>query len=531
MKSLQLFCLSLCTVAALLCTPGLAQAAQQNSTALETPASVGDKTAASPDVLFIAIDDMNDWVGALGGKYQAKTPNIDALAARGMIFTNAHVPGTSCTPTRTALLTGMSPFRSGLYSHEIDWRKTPGVQDVTTLPRHFRNNGYRTVGAGKLFHAHTYTIRGARGQQDIKAWDDYFPSLQRQLTDEIYPADGQNKNRKIDNPARGGGVKTGWFDFHPVTAMDSAMGDGQVASWIVEQLKLPTDGPRFTAAGIYRPHLPWYTPAKYFDLYPQSEIKLPPYLENDRDDTAVKEEYNKEPGLGFDAMPRLSEPAPDKVLGALQAYLASISFSDAIVGEIIKGLDESGRADNTIIVLWSDHGFHLGEKDTWGKFTLWERTTHVPFIVVAPGITKAGSKSNEAVSLQSIYPTLTDLAGLERPKHVDGTSLRPLLENPDSNWDEVAITAVEYGSYSVRDDDFRYIVYKDGGEELYDHRTDPNEWTNVVSKPKYSETLENLRRKLPPVTEQKRPLPKEEDSKPASEKRKAAGATDSGKLK
>ena len=502
MNRRSLFFTFICVVASICASSfGQEKASHQHTVNTRKPSS-GRPTNQSdkPDVLFIAIDDMNDWVGALGGEYKAKTPHIDALARRGMVFTNAHVPGTSCTPTRTALLTGMSPFKSGLYSHEIDWRKTPVVRDVATLPRHFRNNGYRTIGAGKIFHAHSYTINGARGQQDTTAWDDYFPSLERQLTDEIYPVAGQT-----DGAARGGGTKTGWFDFHPVVARDDAMGDGQVASWIVEQLQSPSKKPLFTAVGIYRPHLPWYTPSKYFDLYPIDQLELPPYLANDRDDTASKKEYNKEPGLGFKAMPSLAKPVSNKVKRALQAYLASVSFSDAMVGKIIQGLDESGRADNTIIVLWSDHGFHLGEKDTWGKFTLWERTTHVPFIVVAPGTTKAGSKSNEAISLQAIYPTLTDLAGLATPKHVDGKSIRTLLERPDSKWDEVAITVVEHGSYAVRDDHFRYITYKDGGEELYDHRTDPNEWTNVVKKPEYADILAVLRQKIPPLTDQKLP--------------------------
>ncbi|MEM9368080.1 MAG: sulfatase [Planctomycetota bacterium] len=450
-----------------------------------------------PDVLFIAIDDLNDWVGALGGPYKAKTPNIDALAARGMTFTNAHVPGTSCTPTRTAVLTGMSPFNSGLYSHEIDWRQTPGVRDVATLPRHFRNNGYRTVGAGKIFHAHSYSIRGAVGQQDPNAWDEYFPSLNRQLTDEIYPVDGQS-----GGPARGGGFNTGLFDFHPLAATDSAMGDGQVASWIVDQLQSDGNGPRFTAVGIYRPHLPWYTPAKYFELYPLDGIAPPPYLANDRDDVAAPRDFNREPGLGYDVMPSLSGSMAGRAKRALQAYLASVSFSDAMVGEVIRGLDQSSRSDNTIIVLWADHGFHLGEKDCWGKFTLWERTTHVPLIVVAPEVTQAGSKCDEAVSLQSVYPTLCDLAGLELPRHVDGQSLRPLLEIPKSRWDEVAITAIEFGSYAVRDDVFRYIVYQDGGEELYDHRIDPHEWNNVVNEPHYSGILRELRQRIPPVKDQ-----------------------------
>ena len=454
-----------------------------------------------PDILFIAIDDLNDWVAALDGPIKAKTPNIDALAARGMLFTNAHAVGTSCTPSRTALLTGVSPFKSGLYSHDIDWREHPALSEQATLPRHFRDNGYQTLGAGKIFHAHTYYINGARGQQDKDAWDAYFPSLDRQLTDEIYPVERQTQGEVL-----GRGKRTGRFDYLPISATDAAMGDGQVVSWVSEQLTAPSDSPRFIAAGIYRPHLPWYTPEKYFDLYPLEEITLPPYLEDDRDDVpSWQVKASESQGLGYDGMPKLSDPDNAAVKEAMQGYLASISFADAMVGKLIKALDESGRADRTIIVLWSDHGWHLGEKDTWGKFTLWERSSHVPFIVVAPGVTRAGTRSHEAVSLQSVYATLADLAGLEVPKHVDGASLRPLLEDPSLRWDEVVFTTSEYGSYAVQDDQFRYIRYANGGEELYDHEADPNEWTNLAGDPEHAQTLEAMRQKAPPVDEQAAP--------------------------
>lgn len=454
-----------------------------------------------PDILFIAIDDLNDWVGAMGGPVQAKTPHIDALAARGMLFTNAHAVGTSCTPSRTALLTGVSPFKSGLYSHNIDWRKAEAMKEQATLPRHFRDNGYETLGAGKVFHAHTYYINGARGQQDVNAWDDYFPSMDRQLTDEIYPVE-----RQTEGEALGRGKRTGRFDYLPISATDEAMGDGQVVSWLSEQLAKRAAGPRFIAAGIYRPHLPWYTPQKYFDLYPMEAITLPPYRANDREDVPDWQSTASESqGLGYGGMPALSEPDATKVKEAMQGYLASISFADAMVGKLIAALDESGRADRTIIVLWSDHGWHLGEKDTWGKFTLWERSSHVPFIVVAPGVTRAGTRSDAAVSLQSVYATLADLAGLDVPKHVDGKSLRPLLENPEAQWNEVAFTTHEFGSYAVQDGQWRYIRYATGGEELYDHAADPNEWTNLASDPSYSERLAAMRAKAPSAQDQATP--------------------------
>jgi len=464
-------------------------------------AGEAETTPDQPDILFIAIDDLNDWVGALDGPIKAKTPHIDALAARGMLFTNAHAVGTSCTPSRTALLTGVSPFNSGLYSHDIDWRDDAALSGQATLPRHFRDNGYATMGAGKIFHAHTYYIEGARGQQDVAAWDDYFPSLDRQLTDEIYPV-----KRQTEGEVLGRGKRTGRFDYLPISATDAAMGDGQVVSWVSEQLAAPSDSPRFIAAGIYRPHLPWYTPKKYFDLYPLEEITLPPYRESDRNDVpSWQVKASESQGLGYGGMPKLSEPDSAAVKEAMQGYLASISFADAMVGKLIAALDESGRADRTIIVLWSDHGWHLGEKDTWGKFTLWERTSHVPFIVVAPGVTRAGTRTDEAVSLQSVYATLADLAGLSVPKHVDGASLRPLLEDPSSAWDEVAFTTSEYGSYAVQDDQFRYIRYATGGEELYDHSVDPNEWTNLAGDADYAETLTAMRAKAPPVDEQAAP--------------------------
>jgi len=450
-----------------------------------------------PDVLFIAVDDLNSWVGALAGHPQAKTPNIDALAARGMLFTNAHTPGAACLPARTAILTGVSPFNSGIYSQQGDWRQNPRLAGISTLPRYFRENGFLTLGGGKLFHAHTYNIEGFTGQQDYTAWDAYFPSLERQLPDEVFPAPGQTEGDAVGN-----GINTGHFDFYPTLTTDEAMGDGQVVNWVIQQLEAASTGPRFISAGIYRPHLPWYVPQKYFDMHPVEDIILPDYLETDLDDVspAYAELIGAEPDLDTSTMAWIKERGTRKWQEAIQGYLASISFTDAMVGNLIDALDTSGRADNTIIVFWADHGFHLGEKDTWGKMTLWDETTNVPFIIVAPGVTTPGSRSDEAVSTHSIYPTLVELAGLVRPDFVDGTSLVPLLRSPEMSWDDVAITTYgDYGNFTVRDDRYRYIVYSNGDEELYDIATDPSEWTNLAENRRYRSIKQDLAARIPPA--------------------------------
>ncbi|MBN4053800.1 sulfatase [Haliea sp. AH-315-K21] len=450
-----------------------------------------------PDILFIAVDDLNDWVGVLGGHPQAKTPNIDALAARGMLFTNAHTPGAACLPARTSILTGVTAFNSGIYSQVGDWRNNPRLEGISTLPKYFRDNDYLTLGGGKLFHAHTYAIGGMQGQQDVTAWDAYYPSLERQLPDEVFPAIGQT-----DGNAVGNGISTGHFDFFPTRTEDYAMGDGQVVNWITKQLEAASTGPRFISAGLFRPHLPWYAPQKYFDMHPVENIILPDYLETDLNDvpSVYADLAGAEPDLDETTMDWIKERGPRKWQQAVQGYLASVSFADAMVGELIDALDESGRADNTIIVLWADHGFHLGEKDSWGKMTFWDETTRVPFIVVAPGITTPGSRTDEVVSTQSIYATLAELAGLDRPEWVDGSSLVPLLENPDMEWDDVAITTYgDYGNFTVRDDKHRYIIYSNGEEELYDNAVDPNEYINLINDPRYASIRDELAARIPPA--------------------------------
>lgn len=447
------------------------------------PGLVFGQTAERPDVLFIAVDDLNDWVGHLGGHPQTKTPNIDRLAARGMAFTNAHSPSALCNPSRTALLTGLQPATSGVYGNAPDWRTVARFDGLPTLPRHFRDNGYRSFGAGKIFHAHSFGVDGFAGYNDLAAWDAFYPAIDRQLPDEIAPP----------NPPTNGNPVFDGFDWYALTAADEATPDGQVVTWITRQLAAETGSPRFVAAGIYRPHLPWYVPKKYFRMHPLDKIELPPYLENDLEDVP---EAGARGTFG-------SREAHEWVLEAdqwhagVQGYLASISFADAMVGRLIDALDASGRADNTIIVLWGDHGFHLGEKQRWRKMTLWEESTHVPLIIVAPGVTTPGSRSGEAVSLMDLYPTLTELAGLEVPSHVEARSLKPLLADPSATRDEPAVITYGFGNHAVRDERYRYVRYADGSEELYDHDADPNEWENLAGQRRYADLKAELAAWLP----------------------------------
>jgi arylsulfatase A-like enzyme len=339
-------------------------------------------------------------------------------------------------------------------------------RDIPTLPRYFRDNGYVASGAGKIFHAHTYGESGLTGYNDTTAWDEFYPDLDRQLPDELGP---------IDIP-RNGNPTGRSFDWAGLVAEDSALADGQVTTWVTERLKVGAGGPRFVAAGIYRPHLPWYVPQSWFDRFPLDEIQLPPYLEGDLEDVPEIAKRST-----FDAT-SIHEWVIEQNLwrDGVRAYLASVAYADAMIGRLLDALDASGRADRTIIVLWGDHGFHLGEKGRWRKMTLWVESLHVPFIIVAPGITQPGARTAAPVSLMDIYPTLVELTGLKTPDHLEGRSLVPLLNDPSLEWDYPTLATYGFGNHAVVSAQYKYIRYADGSEELYDVRRDPNEWTNLA---------------------------------------------------
>ena len=435
-------------------------------------------SAAAPkqNVLMIAIDDLNDWVGCLGGNPQVKTPNIDRLAARGMLFTNAHCAAPVCNPSRAAIMTGIRPSTSGVYENQQPMRKAPLLENAVTLTQHFRANGYRVIGGGKIFHG---------GYPDPASWDEYFPS--------------QQKNKPADpNPSKlpaNGIPNKAHFDWGPVDAPDSEMGDMKVVSWAAGELSKPQEKPLFLACGIFRPHLPWYVPKKYFDMYPLEKIELPSVKEDDLDD--VPPEGKRLALRGGD---HKVVKQHDQWKQAVQGYLASISFADAAVGKVLDALDAGPLAKNTTVILWSDHGWHLGEKLHWRKFALWEEATRNVFIVSSPGLTKSGMKCARTVDMTSIYPTLSEICGLTTPpKNLDGVSIMPLLKNPSAKWDRPALTTYERGNHAIRSERWRYIRYHDGTEELYDHTTDPMEWTNLASKPETAKVRAELARWLPKI--------------------------------
>jgi arylsulfatase A-like enzyme len=287
---------------------------------------------------------------------------------------------------------------------------------------------------------------------------------------------------------------TAQFDWGPLAVPDSEMGDMKVADWASNELAKQQDKPFFLACGFSKPHLPWYVPRKYFDMYPVEKITLPVVKEDDLDDVPSE---GKRLALRSGDHKKVTGHAQWKK--AVQGYLASITFVDACVGRVMDALAASPHAKNTIVVLWSDHGWHLGEKLHWRKFALWEESTRNVFIMHVPGTTKAGGKCVRTVSAMDIYPTIVELCGLASKEGIDGRSIVPLLKNPASKWEHPAVTTYERGNHTVRNERWRYIRYHDGGEELYDHDKDEMEWTNLADKPEFAKVKQELAKWLPKV--------------------------------
>lgn len=426
------------------------------------------------NVLLIAVDDLNDWVGCLGGHPQTNTPNIDRLAARGVLFTNAHCQGTLCNPSRISLLWGRRPSSTGFYSNRYPVSKEPGfLSSHVSLPVHFAGNGYKTLTAGKVFHSGT-NIR------------EHFQT--------VGPCLGQwlkGLDQKVhDKPKQWHGI----WDFGPQDYDESKFTDHITATWVADQLGNKHDKPFFLAFGFYRPHVPFFPPRRVYDSF--EGVQLPRV---DADD------WNDIPGAarkvssGNEKIPThdwMRENGRWKQ--AVHAYFACVRWTDEQLGRVLDALDNGPHAKNTIVVLFSDHGYRLGEKQRWSKFSLWERTTHVPMIISAPGGVKG--KTSQPVELLSIYPTLVDLCGLPVNPKLEGVSLRPLLEDPNADWKHVAISTLEQNNHAVRDQRWRYIRYADGSEELYDHQTDPNEWKNLAAEspmPSHVEVIARMKKHLP----------------------------------
>lgn len=438
-----------------------------------------------PNVLFISLDDMNDWVGSLAGHDQTITPSLDQFAKSGVNFTQNYTPSPGCNPSRSALLTGLHTFNSGMYSNYQDWRDVPKLQEVQTIGQHFRGSGYYTAGAGKIFHY---------GQVDTLGWDDYYPSITDPMPQEVFP-----ETRPANMPPFK--YMYNMFDWGGLPITDEEMGDFEAINFISQQLNKEHDKPFFLAAGIYRPHLPWYVPQKYFDKFPLESIKKPKLKENDASDLGpvAREIITR----GGNYHKHVLEA--DQWEKAIQGYLASIAFADEMVGRLLQALEESPYANNTIVVVWSDHGWQLGEKEHWRKFALWENVIRTVLMIKVPeGIEKMpegsanGVATSNLTSLLDIYPTLVDLCNLPQRRDFDGVSLRTMLANPREKVSRPIITTYDFGSYSIRYENWHYIKYIDDSEELYNLEEDPEEWHNLALDSSFVNTKNQLAGFIPP---------------------------------
>ncbi|MFT5495478.1 MAG: arylsulfatase A-like enzyme [Kiritimatiellia bacterium] len=441
--------------------------------------------ADKPNILFIALDDLNDWIGCLGGNEQSLTPNLDRLAASGVLFTNAHCPAAACNPSRTSIFTGLSPHVSGLYENGQKMREV--LPDAELLPKYFSRHGYWAGGSGKMLH---YFI-------DAPSWDTYFPAKE---TEDPFPRTLYPEYRPVNLP-RGGPWQYVETDWAALDATDEAYGgDWLVSKWVGEQLAREHDKPFFLACGIYRPHEPWFVPEKYFEPFPLEDIQLPPGYKADDLDDLPPAGKRRGPNRYFEHIQQHGQWKK-----GIQGYLASIHFADAMLGRVLDALESGPHKNNTIVVLWSDHGWHLGEKQHWQKFSAWRAVTRVPLMIRVPkgvpgliGGTKAGSVCDQPVNLVSLFPTLTELSGLPAKADNSGPSLVPLLKDPVASWDHVSVTYLgDVGSYGLSAEDWRYIHYANGDEELYQIKKDPYEWTNLAANPEHEKMLAILRAQAP----------------------------------
>jgi choline-sulfatase len=462
---------------------------------------------ARPNVLFISLDDLNDWVGCYGGHPDAKTPHIDALAKRGVLFFNAYCVSPICGPSRAAVLTGMRPETTGVYHNRgkyIDY-----VPNAVTFPEHFRANGYRALAAGKVNHD--------LGAPDPRLWDANGPDCGLLGTpfvgDELrtlHPGERQVVRRgklNITLPANGGlsaidrpNNKWNSFDWAPLDVNDDEFPDGKIANWGARQLSQKHDKPLLLALGFYKPHQPFFAPKKYFDLYDVEKITLPPTRANDLADV---------PPPGRDLATRPWTSGTHRVVlkhkawrEAVLAYLATVSFADALVGKVIAALDAGPLVDNTWVILWSDHGWSLGEKEHWGKHVPWRECVRMPLIIVpprnhAPKEFRPGTRCNAPVSLLDLYPTLIEACGLPKRVELEGRSLLPLIANPRARWSEAVVSTIGRGSHSVFANGWRYVRWFDGSEELYDLEKDPHEWVNLAGKPGHKKLKQRLAGHIP----------------------------------
>ncbi len=439
----------------------------------------GQAAAPRYNVLFIAVDDMNTDLGCYGNN-QVKSPNIDRLAARGVRFERAYCQFPLCSPSRSSLLTGLRPGTTRVFDLRYHFRN--GLPNVVTLPQLFKNNGYFSGRIGKIYHYGNPGDIGTSGLDDPPSWNEFVNPAGRDKT-ALEP--------DIINYTPRRGLGSAMCFLSDQGGRDEDHTDGKVALEAIKMLEKHRDGPFFIAAGFYKPHTPYVAPGKYFDLYPLDQIRLP-----------------KEPGSALNDVPppALASTRPWPLFGVTrdqareckQAYYAAISFVDAQIGKLLDTMDRLRLWDNTIVIFWSDHGYHLGEHGLWMKQSLFEQSAHVPMIIASPQQKAVGKACPRIVEFVDVYPTLADLAGLAPPKDLEGVSLKPLLDDPTHAWNRPAFTQVQRGSfpgYSVRTDRWRYIEWDDArrGAQLYDEQNDPHEWRNLANDPRHAALLAELK--------------------------------------
>lgn len=451
-----------------------------------------------PNVLFIAIDDLNDWIGTLGGHPQALTPQMDKLFERGTYFTNAHCAAPVCNTSRHSLISGLHPTTTG-------WYGTAGMKNIEAsyqevlgervpLPTHFKNNGYKTLAAGKILHKGVQDFDYPYWDETRRARYNFRPDSFKTHHFAPFPKDGGQIVAKHGGKVKGDTLC--WAALEDYEIPEHGMPDEQIADWAVSQLQKKHDKPFFLAVGFLRPHVPFTAPKKYFEPYPLESITMPEVPANDLNDVPL---YGK--AMIYGTLPEgdhkeVLDTSPNYWKELVRGYLACTTFVDDQVGKVIHALENSPYADNTIIVLWSDHGQHLGEKKHWRKQALWEESTRVPLFFSYPGMPQTGQINDSPVSLLDIYPTLSALANLPE-QSLDGINLKPLIDDPEAERGRPVLTTRYTRNHAIRSQDWRYIRYRDGTEELYDHRSDPNEFHNLASNPEYQSVLEQHRAALP----------------------------------
>jgi arylsulfatase A-like enzyme len=476
------------------------------TTALDVHAAASAAPAPTkPNVLFIAVDDLNDYISPLARHPGVKTPNFDRLAKRSVTFANAHCAAPACHPSRVAVMTGVHPSRSGIYvnlfgGHGPRWRdESPVLKDAVVISQHFRDHGYRAVGGGKLFHTLQWTPGDS--QNDPAAWDEYRGDPLDPISKDWVRAKFESDAEMGLTPGRPLGAGK-LFGAAPLAVPDEQTGDHMIVDWAAAQLRTPQSKPLFLAVGLFRPHIPWEVPQKWFDLHPLADVKLPV---TQADDLADAHDHGRRSWHQWVVANQQWEKL-------MQGYLASMSYADHQLGRLLDALDASPLKNNTIIVLWSDHGFHIGEKENWEKFGLWTQTTRVPLFIHALGQSRDGQRTQQPATLTDLYPTLCELAGLPVPAQCDGVSLVPQLKDPATPRAKLSLTSYNFGrepapSHAVSDPRYRFIRYGNGFEELYDLETDPHEFTNRASDPALAAVKARLAQGLPANTAPNRGVP------------------------